>query len=69
MLCCIFNYAPHYRSVIYKKMSEELHADFYFGENLKFKGETIKKIDINKLEGFKKEFHIKYFKFFIDFIV
>ncbi|MBD1431818.1 glycosyltransferase [Sphingobacterium sp. DN00404] len=30
-VCCIFNYAPHYRTEIYKKMSEEFECDFFFG--------------------------------------
>lgn len=31
-LCCIFNYAPHYRKSIYKKIDEEFDAQFYFSD-------------------------------------
>ena len=33
-LCCIFDYAPHYRLSIYKKMEDALDADFYFAQTL-----------------------------------
>tara|TARA_R110002072_G_scaffold258339_1_gene417009 strand:- start:8403 stop:9503 length:1101 start_codon:yes stop_codon:yes gene_type:complete len=49
----ILNYASHYRSVIYKKINEELNADFYFGD---IPGSNIKKIDYSILSNFKKEF-------------
>lgn len=52
-LCCIFNYAPHYRFPIFKKMGEELNVDFYFGS--KINGGNIEKLDYTKLKGFKKE--------------
>jgi glycosyltransferase involved in cell wall biosynthesis len=48
-ICCIFNYAPHYRSAVYKLMDEQLNCRFYFGS--KVKG-NIRKMDYN---GFKKE--------------
>ena len=31
-LCCIFNYAPHYRRSIYKKIDEEFDTQFYFSD-------------------------------------
>lgn len=31
-LCCIFNYAPHYRLSIYKKIDHEYDAQFYFSD-------------------------------------
>jgi glycosyltransferase involved in cell wall biosynthesis len=51
-ICCIFNFAPHYRAPIYKLMDKELHCDFYFGDNA---GTPIKKMDYSELQGFKKE--------------
>lgn len=41
-ICCILNFAPHYRSEIYLRMEQELGCDFYFGDKSKAK---IKKID------------------------
>lgn len=52
-LCCIFNYAPHYRFPIFKKIDKELNADFYFGNRLN--GGKIEKIDYQNLSGFQKE--------------
>ncbi|MGY6648824.1 glycosyltransferase [Wenyingzhuangia sp. IMCC45574] len=48
-ICCIFNYAPHYRKSIYKKMDEELTCDFFFGGNVPG---TLKAMDTNELKGF-----------------
>lgn len=59
MLCCIFNYAPHYRFPIYSKLANEFDVHFYFGERLR--NETIMKIDFSELSGFKKEFKVKFF--------
>ncbi len=53
-LCCIFNYAPHYRLPIYKIIDKELGAHFYFGDKL-YKSEQIEKLDFNQLSGFQKE--------------
>ena len=52
-ICCIFNYAPHYRSAIYKKMDLELKCDFYFGNSV---DTQIAKMDEKQLRGFKKNF-------------
>ena len=41
-ICCILNYAPHYRQAIYRLMDNELECDFYFGSRLQT---GIKKID------------------------
>jgi glycosyltransferase involved in cell wall biosynthesis len=41
-LCCIFNYAPHYRAGVYLLMEQELNCDFYFGSKVRA---DIKKID------------------------
>lgn len=54
---CIFNYAPHYRLAIYLRLHSALNADFYFGANLA-NGEVIRKIDLNCLPGFQKEFKV-----------
>lgn len=51
-VCCIFNYAPHYRFPIYSLMDKELCCDFYFGDREKG---AIKKLDYSALKGFKKE--------------
>ncbi|SIR15213.1 glycosyltransferase [Chryseobacterium indoltheticum] len=57
--CCLFNYASHYRLPIYKKIDEELNADFYFGT---IPGCTIKKFNYQDLHNFKKEFKTLKFK-------
>lgn len=51
-ICCIFNYAPHYRFPIYKLMDKELDCDFYFGHTV---NSPIKKLDYNRLTNYKKE--------------
>lgn len=43
----IYNAGAHYRAPIFKKMSEEFHCDFVFGEN----EAGIKKIDYRELKG------------------
>jgi len=50
-ICCLFNYAPHYRAPIYELMDKELGCDFYFGDTV---GTPIKEMDVSKLKGFKK---------------
>lgn len=52
MICCIFNYAPHYRKAIFKKLDKELDCSFYFGDTI---GQPLKKLDYNELKGFVKE--------------
>lgn len=51
-ICCMFNYAPHYREPIYSLMDKELDCDFYFGNSA---GTPIKEMDLSKLQGFKKK--------------
>lgn len=51
-ICCIFNYAPHYRSTIYELMDKELQCEFYFGDKVDGK---IAELDVNRLNGFKKK--------------
>lgn len=60
-LCCIFNYPSHYRYLIYKKIGEELDADFIFGDKLPF---DLKSFKVSELGGFK--FFLKN-KFFCGF--
>lgn len=48
------NYASHYRLSIYKKINDELDADFYFGD---IPNSSIKKLDYKELINFKKEFY------------
>lgn len=56
-LCCIFNYAPHYRQPIYSQMAKELNCKFYFGANNDcHSNNTIRKLDLAELPGFVKEF-------------
>lgn len=50
--CCIFNYAPHYRSSIYHEMATQLSCDFYFGHRVEG---NIKKLEYDRLPGFVKE--------------
>ncbi len=61
-LCCIFNYAPHYRLPVYEKIDKEMQADFYFGDRLR--NETIKKLDYSKLKGFKSELGVHFYGIF-----
>lgn len=51
-ICCIFNYAPHYRLSIYKLLESELNCHFYFG-NKNFA--KMKKLNYEKLNSFKGE--------------
>ncbi len=64
MLCCIFNYPPHYRKPIYLEIAIKFNAHFYFGGRLK--NEKIKKFDLSELPGFKKEFRVYFFRFLLD---
>lgn len=49
----ILNYPAHYRLPIYNKISDELYADFYFGD---IPNCNIKKIENDDLKNFKKVF-------------
>lgn len=49
----ILNYASHYRISIFKRINNDLNADFYFGD---IPNSSIKKIDYKDLSNFKKEF-------------
>lgn len=51
-ICCIFNYAPHYRQEIYLRMEQELECDFYFGDET---GSKIKKADYSLFLQHPKE--------------
>lgn len=51
-ICCLLNYAPHYRMPIFRKMDDALECDFYFGSDLR---EDIKKADCSQLKGFRGE--------------
>ena len=59
MLCCIFNYAPHYRLAIYLELAKNCNAHFYFGATLR--NIAIKKLEFAKLHGFKKELKVLFF--------
>lgn len=60
MLCCIFNYPPHYREAIYRLMDEELHPHFYFGDRVA--GGQIQEMDCTKLEGYRGRFRCVTYK-------
>lgn len=51
-ICCIFNYAPHYRAPIYKLIDKEIKSDFFIGDNVK---SPMKKMNYHELSGFKGE--------------
>jgi glycosyltransferase involved in cell wall biosynthesis len=51
-ICCIFNYAPHYRTEIYLKVEAALLCDFYFGSSTASK---IKRMDYNLFREVPKE--------------
>lgn len=61
MLCCIFNYAPHYRLPIYLQIGKRFNAHFYFGERLK--SHKIEKIFLENLPGFQKELKVLFFDY------
>lgn len=61
-LCCIFNYAPHYRLPVFQELEKEFDCDFYFGDKV---NTNIKKIDYSNLKGFKKELKNYYGQFFM----
>jgi glycosyltransferase involved in cell wall biosynthesis len=63
-ICCIFNYAPHYRYSVYQKMAETFDVNYYFGDKLIESGQ-IKKIEYSQLKGFKGEFTIKIYSHFV----
>lgn len=56
-LCCFFNYAPHYRASIYKKIDDTFDTQFFFGEEVEgCKNSGIKKIDYNIFKNKPIEF-------------
>ena len=55
-LCLIYNYAQHYRTSIFKLMSEELACDFLFGDTMS----DVRKMDYSLLKGNVIETHTKY---------
>jgi glycosyltransferase involved in cell wall biosynthesis len=58
-VCCIFNFAPHYRTEIYLKMEQELNCIFYFGNDTVAK---IKKMDYGLFA--RRPSELKYVKIF-----
>lgn len=52
-LCLIYNYAPHYRSSIFKLLSETFDCDFLFGDSMS----DVKKMDYSILCGKVTETH------------
>ncbi|WP_165732993.1 glycosyltransferase [Polaribacter sp. 20A6] len=57
-VCIVLNYAPHYRTSIFKEIDKELTCDFVFGDNV---AGNIKKMDYSLLTNFKEEVQNKYF--------
>jgi len=55
-ICCILNYAPHYREEIFLAMEKELKCDFYFGDSTYA---NIKKLEYGKFENSIKELKFK----------
>lgn len=51
-ICCVFNYAPHYRAPIFTLMDKQLGCDFYFGDKVE---SPIKEMNVNELKGYKKK--------------
>ena len=49
----ILNYAPHYRTAIFKRLNDGLPVDFYFGH---INSNGIKKLNYSELSNFKGEF-------------
>ena len=49
-LCCIFNYAPLYRSSIYKKIDKVFDAQFYFSDMIS----DIAKMDYKDFKRYPK---------------
>lgn len=52
-LCVIYNYAQHYRTSIFKMISESFDCDFVFGDSM----DDVKKLDYNLLKGNVTETH------------
>lgn len=54
-ICCILNYAPHYREEIFLLMDSELNCDFYFGDKT---FANIKKVKYTKFK--RRIFELKF---------
>lgn len=54
-LCLIYNFAQHYRTCIFKMISEEFDCDFVFGDSMS----DVKKMDYSILRGDVTETHTK----------
>ena len=50
-ICCILNYAPHYRKSIFQLMDKELGCDFYFGDKV---DGALEQMDYESLKGYKE---------------
>lgn len=48
-ICCIFNVAAHYRSLIYHLIDQELQADFYIGDTVG----RLERMEYSTLKGYK----------------
>lgn len=53
-LCVIYNYAQHYRTGIFKLISNEFDTDFCFGDSMG----DVKKLDYSLLSGDVREVHV-----------
>lgn len=54
-LCLIYNFAQHYRTGIFKLISEHYDCDFFFGDSMG----DVKKMDYSLLRGNVTELHIQ----------
>lgn len=61
-LCCVFNFAPHYRKEVFMRMEKEFGAAFFFGNRLDI---LIKKLDYTHLSQHPEE--LGYWKIFHSF--
>lgn len=53
-ICVIYNFAQHYRTGIFKLISETFDTDFVFGDSMS----DVKKMDYSVLKGSVKEVHV-----------
>ncbi|MDD4728554.1 MAG: glycosyltransferase [Dysgonamonadaceae bacterium] len=57
--CCMFNYAPHYRNLIYSKIDKELKYDLCFGDKVPV---NIRRIDVATYTNYQKDLKNIFFK-------
>lgn len=65
LICCIFNYPPHYRLSIYNELSKSFNVHFYFGNSVR--NENISKLKLDELPGFIKELQVHFLNLIFNF--